>query len=290
MCRLLLLHKKGYMCMFSFCKIISVHTLPVRLSTMKCVILLVLLAYVRSAPMSKQQAMTYLEKYGYMPSHDESKFRESMMKFQEFMGLPMTGKMNAASETVMKMRRCGMPDMDPAQHQRRRKRYALQGSRWRTKAVTYKVTNYSSKLRRDVIDKELKESFDIWAQHLNTMFTPETSGKVNIDVGFFSGYHNDGGEFDGAGQVLAHAFYPIFGGNVHFDEDEEWTSGEERGTNFKQVAIHEIGHSLGLKHSNDRNAIMYPTYRRYIPNPSLGMDDITGIRRLYTKASSYPKI
>ena len=57
-----------------------------------------------------------------------------------------------------------------------------------------------------------------------------------------------------------------------------------RCTDFYQVALHELGHNLGLEHSNVRSSIMYP-YLLY-DNTRLHSDDIAGIQALYGR----PKI
>jgi matrix metalloproteinase-14 (membrane-inserted) len=44
-------------------------------------------------------------------------------------------------------------------------------------------------------------------------------------LSFESGIHSDDKPFDGPGGILAHAFFPQSGGDVHFDEAEKWIVG-----------------------------------------------------------------
>lgn len=85
---------------------------------------------------------------------------------------------------------------------------------------------------------------------------------------------------------MAHAFYPgkKIGGDVHFDAEETWllhNEDESRGTSLLAVAVHELGHSLGLSHSSVEGAVMYPWYGGYDPEGDLPEDDKLGIQAIY---------
>ena len=95
--------------------------------------------------------------------------------------------------------------------------------------------------------------------------------------------------FDGLSGTLAHAYFPPPNGNsaagdLHFDSAERWTCSTSNGTDIGIVALHEIGHSLGLNHETTSTiAVMDPYY-----NPNLTVlqsDDINGIRAIYAPAA-----
>ena len=112
---------------------------------------------------------------------------------------------------------------------------------------------------------------------------------MHIDIRFVVSEHGDGDPFDGPGNTLAHAYFPQYGGDAHFDDEEYWTINSYSGTNLFQVAAHELGHSLGLGHSSVRESLMAPFYQRYKPDFSLHKDDILGIQALYGKRTEAPR-
>jgi Matrixin len=107
----------------------------------------------------------------------------------------------------------------------------------------------------------------------------------DITLGFATGDHGDGYPFDGPSGVLAHAFYPAYGGDVHFDDAETWTTNGSGGFSFPAVALHELGHSLGLDHSFVAGAAMLPYYSG---QAYLSEDDVLGIQELYAIRSGSP--
>ena len=84
-------------------------------------------------------------------------------------------------------------------------------------------------MSRRQVDQEIEKALSVWTEYTDLTFTQKRSGKVHIDISFLKGEHGDGDPFDGSGGTLAHAFFPVFGGDAHFDDAENWTKGSFRG-------------------------------------------------------------
>ncbi|KAB1205330.1 Metalloendoproteinase 1 [Morella rubra] len=69
--------------------------------------------------------------------------------------------------------------------------------------------------------------------------------------------------------------------DVTMDADKQWSVGARPGTiDLETVALHEIGHLLGLGHSSVEGAIMFPGISSEVTK-GLHADDIRGIKTLY---------
>ena len=120
----------------------------------------------------------------------------------------------------MRTPRCGVKDVvGNSDSMRRKKRFDLQGSRWKVKTLLYKISKYPSDLimTKSEVDAEIRRALDVWSNVTKLNFQQRTSGPVHIDVRWEDGEHGDGDPFDGPGGTLAHAYFPVYGGDAHFD-------------------------------------------------------------------------
>ena len=71
---------------------------------------------------------------------------------------------------------------------------------------------------------------------------------------------------------------------MHFNDDKKFSIGSRKGKNLLWIALHEIGHAIGVKHSAVKQSIMYPYYRGYAGKEFyLTADDNKGAQALYGK-------
>ncbi|XP_043974901.1 matrix metalloproteinase-20 [Gambusia affinis] len=218
-----------------------------------------------------------------------SAMEQKVRQMQNFFGLRETGILDSNTMNVMKKPRCGVSDVDNYS-------FYPYHPKWKNRTISYKIAKYTPDLSREEVEKSFRLALKMWSDAAPLNFVKVNHGKADIVFTFAHRAHGDFSPFDGPGGVLAHAFQPGegMGGDVHFDEDEIWTTGGQ-GFSLFAVAAHELGHSLGLTHSRDPSAVMFPSYRHQSSKQyTLSTDDVLGIQMLYGKpkieAENRPKV
>uniref|UniRef100_A0A286XIL9 Matrix metallopeptidase 10 n=1 Tax=Cavia porcellus TaxID=10141 RepID=A0A286XIL9_CAVPO len=237
-------------------------------------------------------AQQYLKNYYNLGKDEKQVYRrkdndpvvKKIQEMQKFLGLEVTGKLDSNTLEVIRKSRCGLPDVGQFN--------TFPGTpKWRKNDLTYRIVNYTQDLPRDAVDSSIKKALKIWEEVTPLTFSRIYEGEADIMISFAVREHGDFYPFDGPGMSLAHAYPPGpgFYGDVHFDDDEKWTE-DASGTNLFLVAAHELGHSLGLFHSTDPKALMYPLYNSFtdLARFRLSQDDVNGIQFLYGPPPASP--
>jgi hypothetical protein len=212
--------------------------------------------------------------------------KDAIKAFQSYARLAPTGELDEATRNKMLAPRCGAKDTAS-------KTRGAFVSKWDKQKLTWALVNPTPQLRNDDVRRVLNYAFRLWTKYVPLDIT-EVSPQADADIkaGFGSRNHGDYWPFDGPGVVLAHATYPK-AGLLHFDDEEKWSiepkpdPNDWQKTNLFWVAIHEMGHALGLPHLNQTDAIMYPYYNSRTPE-DLTPYDVEAIQNTYGARPGVP--
>ncbi|MCL7042051.1 hypothetical protein MKW94_030698 [Papaver nudicaule] len=211
--------------------------------------------------------------------------------------LDVTGELDNRTLEQMMLPRCGVPDIDENgkssmkwNHYGPNFKFFSRNQKWPPSKhnLTYKFIHtgaFSTRIDKQTLRYVCARAFAKWAVVSWSPFHFKEAGEgehADIFIGFYRGAHGDGRPFDGPLKTYAHAFAPT-DGRLHLDADENWgTRPAYDEVDLESIVTHEIGHILGLQHTSDGRAVMFPTIGRGATRRELGSDDILGIRALYT--------
>ena len=212
--------------------------------------------------------------------------RRRWRRYQRFHGLPENGEFDEAARALMSTGRCGLPDL-------------IGGIDF---ATTCRWTRWSLRIAfetgtSDCIGEfqSVRKALATWAAVVPLTFT-EVAVNASPDILVDWRPANDP-DHSMVGGVLAHADFPpgcsvvtnTLPKPLHFDDSEHlWSIGAVSGAfDVETVALHELGHLIGLAHSSVNGAVMFPTVSDNLTKRTLTQDDISGALSLYPHQSNW---
>ena len=135
-------------------------------------------------------------------------------------------------------------------------------SYWNKYNLYYYYKNYDCNLTATECQTAIQNAFNTWSQYSRFSFTQTYNPyQADIELSWEENNHSGCGPFTGTG--LAHASIgkmnrtpPSY---IHFRDTVTFTMTSSN-YNLESVALHEIGHVLGLMHDDNYSAVMYDGY------------------------------
>ena len=150
--------------------------------------------------------------------------------------------------------------------------------------LTYTIGDVPESISRTDVEYAIETALSVWSDVVDITFTQtdQVGLRDSIDISF--------AEIDGPGGTLAQAYFPDdvnparIAGDVQIDLAEIWEVGNDAGArafDLVWVAAHEIGHSLGLNHAHEHDAVLSDSVSPNQAFVGLSNHDIEEIRELY---------
>ena len=134
---------------------------------------------------------------------------------------------------------------------------------WNKYNLNYYIHNYAShNLTSTQCQTAIQNAFNTWSQYSLFTFTRTYNlAQADIELSFEDIHHLNCDSFETT--TLAHASFGKLNQTpsayIHFNDTKTFTI-TSLGNNLTFVAMHEIGHVLGLEHDSHPSAVMYSSY------------------------------
>jgi hypothetical protein len=253
---------------------------------------------------SVAEVQKFLKRFGYFdfapggldPAPEPGRLDEAtvraLVELQMRYDIGTPGVLDAATRDFMAAPRCGVPDL----FGRPSINFATVCA-WDRRNLSYQfgrpgAAAMTTDVPQGVAINAIRRALNTWAgAGVRLTFRVITGGDIPIDADIRIEWRPAADpDSSMVGNVVAHADYPPgcsvvttdYPKPLHFDDSETWVDGAVAGgLDIETVAVHELGHLLGLKHSAVAGTVMWPTVSYNSTLRTLQPDDLAGIRALY---------
>jgi hypothetical protein len=232
------------------------------------------------------EVQRFLERYGYLPPEEaepsviDEATSQALVAYQRFHSLPETGDFEPIIRNLMIKPRCGNEDVAGGIA------FALETPQDHLD-LTFAFGQGTADLPGTAELDPVRSAFRTWAATGHFTFREvETDESPDFHMSWISPGDPD---FDLEPSNLAHANYPSAPRqHMHFNDSWNWnTQGYQSfSIDIESVALHEIGHLVGLNHSSVVGSVMQPEYDEYHERRALRPDDLAALDELYGTSPS----